>query len=150
MESAIKSKIYLSNMSTIEKNQLKKSSYADAMRYIENAKEALQKAKREGKYYTDEKYVRTASGVAYSGMLLALDTLMKIKNIPFPVKSRKSIEWYRDQLRKMDGKLLKEVNTAYGILHLLGYYEGNTNAEIINTGIDSAVSVIKKIKPLVN
>ena len=58
-------------MSTEEKNELKKSSYTEAMRYIENAKEALHKAGREGKYYTDAKYVRTASGVAYSGMLLA-------------------------------------------------------------------------------
>ncbi|MEO8150980.1 MAG: DUF5618 family protein [Bacteroidia bacterium] len=137
-------------MSIEEKNELKKSSYAEAMHYIENAKEALHKAKREGKYYTDAKYVRTASGVAYSGMLLALDTLFRIKDIQFPSKSRKSIDWYRDQIRKMDWKLLNQVNTAYDILHLLGYYEGHTNAEVINTGIDSAVSVIKKIKPVVN
>ncbi|MEO8149164.1 MAG: DUF5618 family protein [Bacteroidia bacterium] len=137
-------------MSTEEKNELKKSSYTEAMRYIDNAKEALQKAKREGKYYTDAKYVRTASGVAYSGMFLALDTLMRIKNIQLPVKSRKSIEWYRDQLRKMDWKLLNEVNTVYSLLHLAGYYEGLTNADVINKGIDSAVTVIKKIKPLMN
>lgn len=137
-------------MSTEEKNELKKSSFAEAMRYIDNAKETLHKAKRQGKYYSDVKYVRTASGTAYSGMLLALDTLMRIRNIKRPAKSRKSIDWYRDQLRKMDWKLLNEVNSAYDILHLLGYYEGHTNAEVINTGIDSAVFVIKKIKPVVN
>ena len=137
-------------MSTEEKKELKKKSYAEAMRYIDNAKDALHKAKREGKYYTDTKYVRSASGIAYSGMLLALDTLMQIKNIQLPSKSRKSIDWYRDQLRKMDWKLLNEVNIAYDILHLLGYYEGHKNAEVINTGMDSAVYVIKKIKPVVN
>ena len=137
-------------MSIEEKQELKKLSYAEAMRYIENAKEALQKANRQGKYYEDAKYVRSASGIAYSGMLVALDTLMEIKNIKRPAKSRKSIEWYRDQLRKMDWKLLNEVNTAYDILHLLGYYEGHKNAEVINQGIESAISVIKKIKPVVN
>ena len=137
-------------MSTEEKNELKKSSYLEAMRYIENAKEALHKAKRQGKYYTDAKYVRTASGVAYSGMLLALDTFLRIKNIKPPAKSRKSIDWYRDNLRKIDWKLLNEVNAAYDILHLLGYYEGHNVAEVINSGIDSAVFVIKKIKPVVN
>ena len=137
-------------MSTEEKRELKKVSYTEAMRYIENAKEALNKAKRQGKYYTAKKYVRTASGVAYSGMLVALDALMEIKNIKVPAKSRKSIEWYREQLRKMDWKLLNEVNSAYLTLHLNGYYEGLTNAEIINAGIDSAVSVIKKIKPVMN
>ncbi|MEO8148685.1 MAG: DUF5618 family protein [Bacteroidia bacterium] len=137
-------------MSTEEKNELKKSSYTEAMRYIDNAKETLHKAGREGKYYTDAKYVRTASGTAYSGMLLALDTLFKIKNIQFPSKRKKSIEWYRDQLRKMDWKLLNEVNSAYYTLHLNGYYEGVTNVDIINAGTDSAISVIKKIKPMVN
>ena len=115
-----------------------------------NAKEALVKAKKQGKYYTDVKYVRTASGVAYSGMLIALDALMRINNIQLPSKSRKSIEWYRDQIRKMDGKLLNDVNTVYNVLHLNGYYEGLTHAEVINKGIDSAVSVIRKIKPVMN
>ena len=125
-------------------------SYAEAMRYIENAKEALNKAKRQGKYYTDKKYVCTASGVAYSGMLVALDALMEIKNIKVPAKSRKSIEWYREQLRKMDWKLLNEVNSAYLILHLNGYYEELMDANAINSGIDNAISVIKRIKPVMN
>lgn len=137
-------------MSTEEKKDLKKVAYADAMRYIENAKEALVKAKKQGKYYTDVKYVRTASGVAYSGMLIALDALMRINNIQLPSKNRKSIEWYRDQIRKMDGKLLDDVNAGYNILRLSGYYDGLTKAEVINSGIDSAVSVIRKIKPIVN
>src|SRR5436309_8159 len=100
-------------MSTIEKNELKKKAYAEALRYIENAKEALLKAKKEGNYYNDANYVRTASGVTYSGMLLALDALMKIKDIQVPSKSRKSIEWYRDHIRNIDGKLLNELSSAY-------------------------------------
>jgi hypothetical protein len=75
---------------------------------------------------------------------------MKIKGVKLPSKSRKSIDWYRWELRNSDWKLLNEVNTAYSALHLSGYYEGATNAGIIDTGMDSAISVIKRIKPLVN
>jgi hypothetical protein len=83
-------------MSVEEKNEIKRSAYAEALRYMDNAKDALRKAKKNGKYYTDPKYVRTASGVAYSGMLLALDALMRIKDVAPPSKNKKSIEWYRD------------------------------------------------------
>jgi len=137
-------------MSIEEKNEIRRSAYTEALRYIDNAKENLHKAKKHGKYYGDAKYVRTASGVAYNAMLLALDALMRIKNIHQPSRNRRSIEWYRDQLRKMDGKLLNDVNTAYSILHLYGYYDGVTNVKVINEGIDSALSVIKHIKPTVN
>src|SRR5437870_13210912 len=103
-------------MSILEKNELKKKTYYEALRYMENAKEALHKAKKHGNYYSDAKYVKTASNVAYSAMLLALDALMEIKNINIPSKSRKSIDWYRQQLRNMDWKLLNEVNSAYAAL----------------------------------
>lgn len=137
-------------MSIEEKRELKKQTYTEAMRYIDNAKEALGKAKKQGKFYTDIKYVRSASGIAYSGMLHALDTLLTIKGISIPGKKRKRIDWYREQLRKMDWKLLNEVNTVYDILHLAGYYEGHNNAEVINAGMESALAVINKIKPVLN
>src|SRR5437763_396945 len=100
-------------MSTVEKNELKRKVYVEAFRYMGNAKDALHKAKKHGNYYTDAKYVRAASGAAYSAMLLALDALMEIKNINVPSKNRKSIKWYQQQLRNMDWKLLNDVNSAY-------------------------------------
>ena len=51
-------------MSTEEKNEIKKSAYVEALRYMDNVKENLHKAKKHGKYYSDDKYVRTASGIA--------------------------------------------------------------------------------------
>ncbi len=134
-------------MSTQKKSELKKATYNEAMRYLENARQSLQKAGKSGKYYQDRKYVKTGSATAYSGMLLALDTLFKIKNIAPPKAKRRSIEWYRDQLRKIDFKLMNEVNTAYDVLHLLGYYEGFPNVNVINEGLDSALAVIQRIKP---
>jgi hypothetical protein len=136
-------------MSIEEKNEIRKSAYLEALRYMDNAKDTLRKAGKQGKYYGDAKYVRMASGAAYSGMLLALDALLKIKN-RHPSKNKKSIEWYRDEIRKIDLKILQKLNTAYNVLHLLGYYEGETDANVINSGLDSALSVIKHIKPTVN
>lgn len=40
---------------------------------MENATETLKKAGKDGKYYKDEKYVKTACGTAYNGVLKALD-----------------------------------------------------------------------------
>ena len=41
-----------------------KSAYQEAMRYIENAKETLKLAGKDGQFFADEKYVKTASGIA--------------------------------------------------------------------------------------
>jgi hypothetical protein len=46
---------------SIEKQELIKTKYySEAIRYMENAKETLQKAGKEDKYYNDKKYVRTS------------------------------------------------------------------------------------------
>ena len=37
------------------------------------------KARKDGKYYQDKKYVVTACGTAYKGTLLALDAFLEIK-----------------------------------------------------------------------
>jgi hypothetical protein len=56
--------------------------YKEAIHYFDNAKETLKKAGREDKFYVDEKYVHAACGIAYIGMLKALDFLFNIKQIP--------------------------------------------------------------------
>ncbi len=122
-----------------------KNAYKEAMRYIENARETLKLAGKDGKFYADEKYVRTASGTAYSGTLIALDCLFDVKNIP-KRRGRKSIDYYQDNLGKIDKKLLKHLNTTYRILHLEGYYEGETKIQTIDSGFDSAIDIIDSIK----
>ena len=122
-----------------------KNAYKEAMRYIENAREDLKLAGKDDKFYADEKYVKTASGTAYSGALVALDYLFDVKNIP-KRRGRKSFEYYRDNLRKLDKKLLKHLNSAYLILHLNGYYEGETKISAIDSGFDCAISLIDSIK----
>lgn len=120
--------------------------YLEAMRYIENANQQLKQAGKEDNFYIDEKYVKTACSTAYSGALKALDFLFDIRNIQ-KQRGRKSIEYYRTVLGRMDKKLLKILNSAYTILHLSGYYEGETNIKSIEGGFDDAISIINALKP---
>ena len=134
-------------MSLEEQQELKQKSYAEAMRYMHNAKETLQKAKKEDNYYADRKYVRTACGTAYNGVLLALDAYLTLKDVELPRKRRRSIEFYTRNISKIDGKMLKYLDVVYDILHLDGYYDGILDARAIQVGFANAYDIIDKIKP---
>lgn len=123
--------------------------YKEAMRYIENARENLKLARNDGKFYEDEKYVISACGIAYSGMLKGLDFLFNIKGIP-KRKGRKSIEYYKEVLSKMDKKLLNYLSSGYELLHLYGYYDGGRKIQAIEAGFDDAESIIAVLKPYSN
>ncbi len=123
--------------------------YKEAMRYIDNANDSLKLAGLDGKFYVDEKYVKTACGTAYSGILKALDFLFEIKGVP-KKRGRKSIDYYQRELAKLDKKLLNNLNNAYTILHLDGYYGGINGVKVIENGFDYALSIISALKPYSN
>lgn len=120
--------------------------YNEAMRYIKNAEATLELAGTDGKFFVDEKYVKTACGTAYSGLLKGLDFYFEIKGIP-KRKGRKSIEYYKTELSKMDKKLLNYLNSGYELLHLYGYYDGGKKIQAIAAGFDDATSIIEALKP---
>jgi hypothetical protein len=123
--------------------------YKEAMRYIENAEDILKSAGKEGRYYIDDKYVKIACGTAYSAILVALDSLFDLKNLP-KRRGRKAIDYYQSNLARIDKKLLKELNNAYTVLHLDGYYGGITSVKTIESGFDDAISIIAALKPFSN
>jgi uncharacterized protein (UPF0332 family) len=133
-------------MSNTEQQAIKQKYYTEAIRYMDNAKEVLQKAGKEDDYYKDGKYVRMACGTAYNGVLIALDTYLLLKGIK-KTRGRKSIEYYHDNISKLDKKLLNHVNGAYEILHLSGYYDGIKNVRVVKEGLDEAYKIINKINP---
>ena len=120
----------------------------EAYRYIDNAKEILsKKAKKDGIFYSDAKYVRMACNTAYSGLLIALNDLFKYKGVTFPNKTKKrrqgvSADFYRENLAKINKKKLKEYNSAYNYLHLLGGYDGDLIVNTSKTGLMLATSII--------
>ncbi|MDR1224830.1 MAG: DUF5618 family protein [Tannerella sp.] len=133
-------------MSIEEQQVIKQKSYSEAIRYMENAKESLKKAGKEDHYYKDRKYVKTACGTAYSGILIALDAYLSLSGVK-KTGRRKSIEYYCEQLGRLDKKMLRTVNNAYEILHLSGYYDGILDARVVKAGMDEAYGIIDKIKP---
>jgi hypothetical protein len=136
----------ISTMGIIEQNDIRTAYYNEAIRYMDNAKETLNKAGKEDDVYQDEKYVKTACGIAYCAVLKALDGYLLLKEVKVP-KRRKSIEFYRDNVAKIDRKLMAYVNSAYSVLHLDGYYDGIVFVDAIKAGFKSAYIIIDKIKP---
>ena len=135
-------------MSALEQELVKEQYYSEAIRYMDNAKECLKKAKKEDNYYNDSKYVSMACGTAYKGILIALDGFFRLKGTGNPKgKSRKSIEYYQSNITKIDKKMLNSLNSAYQILHLWGYYDGIESANVVKEGFDEAYKIIDKIKP---
>jgi tRNA G37 N-methylase TrmD len=130
-----------------QQQAIKRKAYAEATRYMSNAKETLRKAGKENYYYSDSKYVSTACGTAYKGVLIALDTFLALKDVPECRGKRKSIEYYTLHVSAIDKKMLKYLNSAYAILHIAGYYEGVLDARAVNAGFDAAYSIIEYIKP---
>jgi len=120
--------------------------YKEAMRYIDNAKEQLKLARKDGDYYIDEKYVKSACGIAYSGAIKALDFFFDIRKVENR-RRRKSIEYYRTMLGKLDNKLKDQLNTTYNILHLAGYYDGERDIKVIDSGFEKAIAIVNVLKP---
>ena len=133
-------------MGTADQNRIMTEYYAEAIRYMDNARQTLRKAGKDDDTYQDSKYVKTACGIAYNAVLKALDGYFLLKDIKLP-KNRKSIEFYRSHVAKIDQKLLVYLNGAYSVLHLEGYYDGILVVDIINSGFKLAYTIIDKIKP---
>jgi hypothetical protein len=127
-------------------------SYAEATRYMQNAEVALQNSGKEGNRYLDAKYVRTACGIAHLAVLMAMDMWLALRGVPMPAKrnntkKHRDINEYRKEVGKRDRGLLDDLNGAYAILHLEGYYDGIVSVPIIRGGFTVAYSIIERIKP---
>ncbi len=113
----------------------------EAKRYLSNAREILSEKgqKEDGLYQEDTKYVKMAGHTAYAGVLVALDELLGKK-----AKGRKDkdVEWYKQQLAKLDKKLLHSFVGVYDTLHLSMSYDGNPVAGSALAGLEEAVKIV--------
>ncbi|GHT66677.1 hypothetical protein FACS189452_02980 [Bacteroidia bacterium] len=131
-----------------QQEQSKLEPYAEAMRYMNNAEETLQKTRKEGNFYLDRKYVRVACGIAYLSVLEALGAWLTGKGVPDPPKrKRQTIDFYTFNVTKLDWKMAAHLHVVYEILHREGYYDGVQKASVIREGFDSAYEIIARIKP---
>lgn len=116
--------------------------YDEISRYLTNAKEILStKANKEGNEYKDIKYVQMASGTAYNAALMIADEYLEKKEGSKFVEP-KSIEEYRNRLRKYNKTLLSYLNEAYDTLHLAGYYHGTPSVRTIKEGLEATQKML--------
>ncbi len=122
----------------------------EAIRYLENAKELLVKSPIEGNRYSDEKYVKSACGVAYLGVLKAIEENLLKKGMT-KKELPKKVEEYRKALQKHlsihNGKLIKEFDDLYDELHIAGYYRGLLHrVDTVKGTLKAAREFIEKLK----
>lgn len=122
----------------------------EALGYLENAKEILSKSPIEDNRYSDIKYVKSACGVAYLGVLKAIDEYLLKKG--FTKKELpKKIEEYRKALQKYiaihNGKLVRNFDDIYEELHIAGYCRGNLHStDTVRGALKTAKDFIDKVK----
>ncbi len=96
----------------------------EALRYLNNAKEILKDISVENGTYTDIKKVRKAFGTAYLAVLESINEVLLKKGV-IKRDLPKTVDAYRTALQKQvavhDGKLMREFEILYDILHLAGY-----------------------------
>lgn len=120
----------------------------EALRYLQNAKEILEKTPIEDNEYTDTKPVREAFGTAYLAILEAINEALLRKGMCKKDLPR-SVDEYRKVLRKHfavhDGKLMRSFESLYDTLHIAGYYRGLIyNATLVKDAMKVAKEFIVK------
>jgi hypothetical protein len=122
----------------------------ESLRYLNNAKEILSTIPIEDSTYTDLKQVREAFGIAYLAVLEAINEYL-IKNGFTKKELPKSVDEYRKALQKYltvhDGKLLREFEKLYDMLHIAGYYGGLLyDINVVKDALRATRSFIEKIE----
>ncbi len=121
----------------------------ESQRYLDNARELLSKSPIEGDTYTEIKYVREACGTAYLAVLKALDEYFVSRGVD-PKDLPQSVEGYREAIRKYltpyDGKLTREFEKLYKLLHIAGYYRGLLeDVNVVKDALKAADAFIMRI-----
>ena len=99
----------------------------ESLRYFNNAKETLNKSPVEDNLYINDKYVKSACGIAYLGVLKAIEDYLLNKGLS-KRELPKKIEEFRKALKKYGAvhnrKLLRQFDFIYNELYIAGYYRG--------------------------
>jgi len=121
----------------------------ESLRYLNNAREILKTIPIENNTYTDLKPVREAFDIAYLAVLEAINSYLIKKGLT-KKELPKSTEAYRNALRKHiaihNGKLMREFEKLYDMLHIAGYYRGLLyDTDVVKDAFKAAKAFIEKI-----
>jgi hypothetical protein len=122
----------------------------EALRYLENARKILKTVPVEDNTYTDVKPVQEAFGIAYLAVLKAIDQYLIKKGVE-EKELPQSVDGYRNMMRKYlkihNGRLMKEFEKLYKLLHIAGYYRGLLeDVTVVKDALKAARAFIEKIK----
>jgi len=124
------------------KNQVQKIHIIEAERYLDNARQILtEKGQKDGKFYSDKKYVRMAGNTAWNGVLEALDYTLLIRD-KLKKGQRPDVKDYQSAIGKINQSKLKLFNNAYDTLHKVLGYDGNLSVVIVQEGLSEAKDMI--------
>jgi hypothetical protein len=123
-----------------------------AARYLSNARAILKTVPVEDSTYIDIKPVREAFGTAYLAILEAINEALIKKGLT-KKELPKSVDAYRKALQRYfkayDGKLLREFESLYDLLHIAGYYRGLLyRTSVVKDALKDAEIFIKKFVPI--
>jgi len=122
----------------------------EAIKYLNNAKDILKRVPIEDDIYTEIKPVREAMGTAYLAVLEAINERL-LKHGLTKKELPQSVEAYRQALRKYlavrNGKLLREFENLYDLLHIAGHYRGLLyDVKVVKDAMKSAQAFIEKVQ----
>lgn len=95
-------------------------------------------------------YIKSACGVAYLGILEAINEYLLAKGLT-KKELPKKVEEYEKALKKYasihNGKLSKQFDYLYDELHIAGYYRGNLHhVDVVKGVFKGAKEFIDKVK----
>jgi len=126
-----------------------RSASTEALRYLNNARGILRQTPAEGDVYVDLKRVREAMGTAYLAVLEGINDGLLRRGVAKKELPR-SVDAYRLALQRHmgahNGKLLREFESLYDLLHLSGYYRARIyRRKVVTAALDDAQSFIERL-----
>ena len=121
----------------------------EAVRYLNNARDIVRRVPFERDIYVDSKPVREAMGTAYLAVLEAINEALSRRGVARKELPR-SVDAYRVALQRhlatRNGKLMREFESLYDLLHIAGYYRGLLyDRKVVRDAFDAAQRFIEKV-----
>ena len=121
----------------------------EALRYLNNARDILRQTPAERDVYVDLKRVREAMGTAYLAVLEGINEGLLRRGVGRK-ELPKSVDAYRlalqRHMRVHNGKLLREFESLYDLLHLSAYYRARIyNRKVVREALAAAQTFIERV-----
>ena len=121
----------------------------EALRYLNNARDILRQVPAEREVYVDLKRVREAMGTAYLAVLEGINEGLLRRGVGRKELPR-SVDAHRLALQRHmgahNGKLLREFESLYDLLHLSGYYRARIyHRKVVREALNAAQTFIEKV-----